>query len=177
MADFTSKEIKRMFLRLLEDRPYSEITVKELIAECGISRSTFYYHFQDIPSMMEEIVQDEINEMLRKYPTVNSLDRCLDALTEMILSNRRINLHVFRSANRETLERSMLRACELFVTRYADTLTGQYAPTGRTRLLMIQHYKCLLFGMLVDWLEDGLRPEKAADYCDILRESGKHTRA
>ena len=173
MADFTSKEIKRTFLRLLEERSYSEITVKELIDECGISRSTFYYHFQDIPSLMEEIVQDGMNEILRKYPTVDSLDRCLDALTEMVLSRRRINLHVFRSANRETLERSMLRACELFVTRYADTLTGEHALPERARALMVQHYKCLLFGMLVDWLENGLKPEKAADYCDILRESGK----
>ena len=37
MANLMKKEIKTTFLRLLEERPYHQITVKEIVQECGIN--------------------------------------------------------------------------------------------------------------------------------------------
>ena len=32
----------------MEKKPLSKITVSEIIADCGVNRKTFYYHFEDI---------------------------------------------------------------------------------------------------------------------------------
>ena len=39
--------------QLLCRKPLDKITVKELVDTCGISRQTFYYHFQDIMDVVE----------------------------------------------------------------------------------------------------------------------------
>ena len=39
--------VKAAFLRLLEERPLREITVKDIVQSCGVNRNTFYYHFRE----------------------------------------------------------------------------------------------------------------------------------
>ena len=59
MASFTRKAIMASFVKLLEERPLSKVTVKDIVEDCGINRNTFYYHFEDIPSLIEAIVREE----------------------------------------------------------------------------------------------------------------------
>ena len=50
MPPFAKREIKNSFIKLLTERPISQITVKDIVEDCGVNRNSFYYHFQDIPS-------------------------------------------------------------------------------------------------------------------------------
>jgi len=52
-------------LRLGETRGIDKITVKELVECCGISRQTFYYHFQDTLDVVEWIVQCRLEEAVQ----------------------------------------------------------------------------------------------------------------
>ena len=54
----TKKHIKKKFLELLDQRPLSQITVKDIVAECGINRNSFYYHYSDLPSLIEDVITD-----------------------------------------------------------------------------------------------------------------------
>ena len=54
MANFTKKAIKETFIALLEERPLSDITVKDIVGKCGINRNSFYYHYQDIPALRKD---------------------------------------------------------------------------------------------------------------------------
>ena len=63
MANFTEKAIKEAFVELLGEKPLSRITVKDIVERCGINRNSFYYHFRDIPSLIEEIVTEEAEEL------------------------------------------------------------------------------------------------------------------
>ena len=70
MANFTKKAIEGSFVKLLEERPLSKITVKDLVADCGINRNTFYYYFEDIPELIENMVEAEAQLIIQAYPTV-----------------------------------------------------------------------------------------------------------
>ncbi len=59
MANFTKKAIRESFLKLLTQRPLSQITVKDIVADCGINRNTFYYYFEDISNLIENIVEED----------------------------------------------------------------------------------------------------------------------
>ena len=58
MADFTKRAIKASFMKLLEERPMNRITVRDIAQDCGINRNTFYYHYQDIPALLIEIIKE-----------------------------------------------------------------------------------------------------------------------
>jgi len=51
--------IRRAFLALLEKKPIQSISVKELCALAGINRSTFYAHYTDLNSLLQQI-EDEM---------------------------------------------------------------------------------------------------------------------
>lgn len=69
MANFTRRAIKEAFIKLLEQRLLNAMTVKDIIEECGINRNSFYYHYQDLPALIEEIIKEEAESIIRAYPS------------------------------------------------------------------------------------------------------------
>ena len=53
----TKLAIVDTFWQLLEEKPYQKITVQDIVDRCRVNRNTFYYHFQDIPSLAEWSVE------------------------------------------------------------------------------------------------------------------------
>ena len=45
MSGFTKEIIAKTFTELLDEKPMSKITVKDIVERCGVNRNTFYYHF------------------------------------------------------------------------------------------------------------------------------------
>ena len=52
MSGFTKEIIAKTFTELLDEKPMSKITVKDIVERCGVNRNTFYYHFKDIPDVV-----------------------------------------------------------------------------------------------------------------------------
>ncbi len=59
MTQFTQKAIIQTFLSMLEETPFDRITVSALVARCGISSNTFYYHFQNIYDLLNAWLEEE----------------------------------------------------------------------------------------------------------------------
>ena len=104
MPGFTKQAIRNSFIRLLNERPVSQITVKDIVEDCGINRNSFYYHYQDLPSMAEEIILEEAEAMVRQHPSVDSIEECIDLAVSFALENRRAAIHLY-SANRDLLNK------------------------------------------------------------------------
>ena len=62
MPNFTKKAIKETFVALLDERPLNRITVKDIVEACGINRNSFYYHFEDLPALLEEIIAERVQD-------------------------------------------------------------------------------------------------------------------
>ena len=67
MPNFTKRAIKDAFLRQLAERPLGQITVKDIVEECGINRNSFYYHYEGIPSLLEEIIAEELKKLIETH--------------------------------------------------------------------------------------------------------------
>ena len=65
MANFTRNAIQASFLKLLDLRPLAQITVKDVVADCGVNRNTFYYYFQDTPELLEDIVKNDAERIIQ----------------------------------------------------------------------------------------------------------------
>ncbi|WP_286080561.1 TetR/AcrR family transcriptional regulator [Parablautia intestinalis] len=53
LPGFTKQALRNSFMKLLNERPVSQITVKDIGEDCGINRNSFYYHYQALPSLVE----------------------------------------------------------------------------------------------------------------------------
>ena len=73
-SNFTKKAIQDAFLELLNEKPLGKITVKDISEKCGVNRNTFYYHYQDICMLLEEMCENDFDHIVEMYPELNSLE-------------------------------------------------------------------------------------------------------
>ena len=159
MASFTRKAIMSTFLELVEERPFNKISIKNIVERCGINRNTCYYHFEDIPSLVEAIFKEETDLLLAQQEEFHSFEECLDAAMHFVLKNRRANLNLYTSANRELCERYLQIICHYAVTNYLHT-AFQNRPISSDDLEAITlAYEGETFGLLIYWLNAGLNED------------------
>lgn len=68
----TKMQLRQGLARLMQKKSIKEITVKELVDEVDINRSTFYLHYTDIYQMLEKIEEEamvDIREAMEGCPT------------------------------------------------------------------------------------------------------------
>ena len=58
----TKKALSASLKKFMERKPLSKISISEIIADCGVNRKTFYYHFQDLYAVIEWICCKELME-------------------------------------------------------------------------------------------------------------------
>lgn len=170
MANFTKKAIKESFLKLLNERALSRITVKDIVEDCGINRNSFYYHFQDIPSLVSEIVSEEAEKIILTHPHIDSLEECLDMAIRSAQKNKRIVMNIYNSSNRETYMHYMMQTCERIVSLYLENMFhDEIDPADKA--LVIKYYKCALFGIVISWINGGMRDDIGNDFHRLLEFS------
>lgn len=57
---YTLNVIKDAFLKLIEQMPYNQIKVTELCREAGITRSTFYSHYDNLTDVLNELLDEAL---------------------------------------------------------------------------------------------------------------------
>lgn len=157
MPSFTKQAIIEAFLKLLNERPMNQITVKDIVERCGINRNSFYYHFADLPTLVETILKEDADQLIQKAGAISSLEECLGLAIDFTLKNKRAVLHIYSSVNRAHFEHYLDRVCTYAVTRFIDTAAGNIPIQEEDRKLIIQYFKCLLTGYILNWMADGLR--------------------
>lgn len=149
--------VKAAFLRLLEERPLREITVKDIVQSCGVNRNTFYYHFRDIPALLEELITDQANRIIAAQGPALSLADCLETAARFALERRQAVLHINQSAHRDLFELCLMDVCRRVVEDYAAAAIGSVPIPPEDRAVIIRFYQCECFGQVMAWLNDGMR--------------------
>ena len=168
MSAYTKQAIKKSFLKLLNERPLNQVTVKAIVDDCGINRNTFYYHFTDIPSLATEIITERADSIIREYASPDSPAACLNAAVQFMTENKRAVMHIYNSANRDIYERYMMNLCEYVVSAYLDTAFGSNPMSPADRELAVRFLKCELYGLIFEWLDGGMKDDAINDVRRIL---------
>lgn len=159
----TRQHIWQSFNALMRTTPFEKITVKMIIRESRISKSTFYRHFRDKYDVLNynsmEIAEQLINRKVC-YDWKEFLENMFLAIQE--------NLNYFRKAFRSSGQNSHSG----FLFSYSFSIVeGCYLRYTNTESLsihdryVISHYCHGCVGILQDWLNepDIMTPKQMAD--------------
>ena len=175
MSNLTKQAIKNSFLKLLDERPLTRISVRDIAQDCGINRNSFYYHYHDIPEVMEEIFRDRTDALIDAYPGISSLEECVEAAFHFVLENRRSINHIYHSLNREVFEQYLMRICDYTVSSWYHSAFSLHSspalPKEHDRQRMIRFIRYELFGACIDFMNEGMPPEAIDEAKDLLRLS------
>lgn len=85
----TKDAIAAAFFGLLTERPLSKITVKDIVDRCGINRNTFYYHFEGIPSLLEQTVKYMSDQIIQTHSKFGSPIDCIAPFVPYCTDNKK----------------------------------------------------------------------------------------
>ena len=74
--------------RLIKGRPFSKITVQDIVSECNINRNTFYYHFENNYDLLYFAYEQEVKNIVDSFHKANAtVPQALDFVLEYIDNN------------------------------------------------------------------------------------------
>lgn len=159
MANFTKKELMKSFLELIEEKPLNRISVKDITDRCGVNRNTFYYHFQDIPELIETIVCEDSENIISENPQLDSLEKCLDVAASLILKKRTMVYHIYHSAERSIFEHYLWDICNKVINTYYEVAFSDNAINETDKNIIIDYNVGVCFGLSMMALEHGLEED------------------
>ena len=153
----TKQNIIDEFRRLLIEKPYTSITVRDIVERCGINRNTFYYYFAGIPELVVSYMEARADDIIEVHGRIETPLDCIEPLVELITENKQSIFHIYRSVQREVFQDSLDRIVLHIVEKYIDTVTAgiKLKPDGKQ--MMVRFYKCLIVGVGQDWLQANLK--------------------
>ena len=173
LPNFTRDAIIRSFLGLLNEKPVNHITVKDIVEDCGINRNSFYYHFQDLPALIEAVLQAEADRIISENASLDSFEDCLLAAVSLAQNNRNAVLHLYQ-ADRGLYGQYLDRIAEYAVEKYITAALNDIVIPEEDRKIIVHYYKCLLVGMVLDWMNSGMQYDirsRVARVCELFEGS------
>lgn len=77
MATNTKYTIIEAYISLISKKGMDKVTVKDVVESCGITRQTFYYHFQDLLDVIEWGFRKRTDESIRRGLEAASIEEAL----------------------------------------------------------------------------------------------------
>ncbi len=155
-------------LKLLEQRSYKEISVLDIVADSGVNRNTFYYHFKDMPDLIEKLVCRSIDRSFDN--TQGSLLDKLKAAVDSVYGNRKIALHVYNFADRSVFDKGLDKASEHLASRLFNCCPELQRRSEEERGRVYTLCKACIYGLVCDWLLHGLTEDGKSQMYSICED-------
>lgn len=164
VKQYTKKLIKEEFIKLLEEKSFNSITISELSQRCDINRNTFYYHYEDIYSLVKEILSDEIKKLDQEFNFTASWEKSLLHAASFLLDNKKAAQNLFRSIDKNDLDSYLYTICGSVMTKYIESECKDKGikANPKDKILVINFYRAALVGLFEKWIQDGMEesPDK-----------------
>lgn len=76
--------------QLLTKKSFSKITVTEIVENCGYNRKTFYYHFEDIYSLLRWMLEQDLLSVVDSNELTSDPEKVIRFALSYIKQNRQL---------------------------------------------------------------------------------------
>ncbi len=105
MPSFTKKAIVATFIDLLARKPLEKLTVRDIVDACDINRNTFYYYFQDIYAVLEELCHAATASVANIKAPDEALAALFATMAEFVAAHKKAAKNLVTSLGQEGLDR------------------------------------------------------------------------
>ena len=165
----TKELIEKTFLVLLAEQNLSEISVQDITKKCGINRNTFYYHYKNIPDLLESVVRKMVDMVLAEHPPrYATLEECFGAAMKLAKDNETMVYHIYNSSNRVIFERHLWHVIDYTVSSFVESFEERdFTMTEEQAQILADFFKYECFGFAIDWINKGM-PDDAINKMRVL---------
>lgn len=160
--------------KLMEKKPFSKISVSEIVSDCGVNRNTFYYHFEDIRDLLKWTLEREAIEVVKKFDLLINYKQAILFVMDYAEKNKHIINCAYDSIGRDELKRFFYND---FISITGSLFDSAEKSAGKKlapdyKDFLIRFYTEAISGVLLDWVKDrsSYSPEKMALYLERIIE-------
>ena len=75
---------------LMQKKALSQITINDIVSECGVNRKTFYYHFEDIYALLKWMLEQDAIEVVRNYDLLMQPEDAVAFVIDYVKASRHL---------------------------------------------------------------------------------------
>ena len=149
----TSKEqIQASFRRLLFAKSLDKITIRDIVEDCGLTRNTFYYYYEDIYDLFDDYLDECSRIALESLPADSPWDRILLTLVQGVFDSPQTARHIMYSKKNDTMRLYLHRMLEAMIDRHVDQMSGGLRIGAHDRHMICDAMTHAVYGLLEQWL-------------------------
>lgn len=164
MSNITKYAILDAFNKLLKTKAFSKIKISDITKECGISRMTFYYHFDDVYDMIDWALEEKMRVAVDKNFTYATWRQGFTSVFEACLAEKAFFLKVFPSIDLRKIEMYLSDIARGFILHVIDEKIEdmQLKIREESKKTVCEIYGYAIVGVLLDWISKGMKETPSA---------------
>lgn len=157
--NYTKNLIKQEFIKLLNKKSLHNITVTEIAKQCKIERKTFYYHYENLPQLVKEIFDEELEDVIKEFNETLSWEESFISATKFILENKKVVKHMYESDYKVELEKYIFSLSGEIMKKYVERVAKDTNAQEIDIKLIAFFYQCALSSSLIQWVATDMKTD------------------
>lgn len=164
----TQRLLRESLFKLLSEKPLNQITVRELTELAEVNRSTFYFYFENIEDMLEQI-QGEIYRLF-STEVINDSDNLSESsefadytlkFVKFVYANHDICEFLWKNDINNKLRERIMND----VREHLPDSTLIF-PLNDPRRYLTDYAMAAIIETIIDWMDDGMKvpPKELAEF-------------
>lgn len=162
MADMTKQALEASLKRLLLTKPVTKITINDIAEDCGISRGTFYYHFQDIYDLVEWTTREDARRVLEGNRSYDTWQQGFLNIFRAVEENKPFILNVYRHVSREQIEQFLYQVVYGLLREVVEERSAGMTVKEEDKRFIADFYKFAFVGMMLNWIQGDMKEDPEA---------------
>ena len=146
----TKRAITESFRALLAVKPLDKITVRDIVEDCGLTRNTFYYHYEDIYDLLSDVLESEIERALSVPAGGASWETMLLDMLSFLIDSPQIGRHIFQSKCQDAMRVYLSKVISELSDRYIEQNVRDLDYSQQDRKLICDICCHALYGLLFE---------------------------
>lgn len=162
-------KISRALIKLMDQMPFSDITVTDIVKTAGVARASYYRNFDSKEEVLIKVTDDIMMEYRQK---ASALDGGFFSYASILLifryfkTYKKFILCVFKSG-----------LAYIYLDMFDKELENQMGdmPFNDIRRYNVYFYSGALYNVFLKWLENGMKEtpqEMAEEICNLIGDKG-----
>jgi AcrR family transcriptional regulator len=186
-SDMTKRLMVQSLKKYMAKKPLEKISIREITEDSGVNRQTFYYHFEDIYSMVKWMYEEEAVKLIEGLEGVLLWQDGILQLLRYIEENKAICLCTLNSLGHQYLKRFFYDDVHAIIEKTVYSFARQMNNVSSDYAEFLTHiYSIALAALVESWLLGEIKqtPEELIKFIDItindqlrgaLQRNGKFT--
>ena len=132
--------------------PLDKITVKDIVDDCDISRNTFYYNYQDIYAVIEQLFETELNSILDSQSVHQSWRQVFTDICVFLHEYKSAVYSMYNSSRRDFVEGQIKQLVYVCVSQTVESTARELGAAQCDMDTVVQFYSYAVDGFINAWI-------------------------